>query len=103
MTRHLILAGALLCCAGCFAQHPELQTRVQTVEVRTPVRAPCPDIADVPALPRRVAAEHPTMPRLPDGSEDWHAISRILGAKVLELFGYADRADALLQNCSRPD
>ena len=97
----LIAAGAILL-SGCTPRRPELQTRVQTVEVDRPIHAPCPARSDVPAVPRRVAEDHPTMPRVPDGSPDWQAVSRILGAKVIELFGYIAQADAIMRACSAP-
>ena len=93
MIRHLaiLLVAALAACAHA----PELQTRVQTVEVRVPVHAPCPAEADVPALPARVAAEHPALPTDPNEQ------ARILGAKIIELFTYAERADGILRACAR--
>ena len=90
--KRLALTLALAGCAS--TQTPEPRIVTQTVNV--PVRAPCPDPSDVPQVPRRVAEEHPTMPADPNEQ------ARILGAKVIELFGYAVRADALLRGCSAP-
>ena len=84
-----------LALAGC-ATTPAPEPRIVTQTVNVPVRAPCPDPGDVPTLPRRVAEEHPTMPADPNEQ------ARILGAKVIELFGYAVRADALLRGCAGP-
>lgn len=88
--------------AACRSGPPELQTRVETVTVNVPTRAPCPEPSDVPTLPRRVQDENPAMPTLPDGSPDYAAISRILAAKVIELFTFGDRSVAIMTECSRP-
>ncbi|TXC63659.1 hypothetical protein [Sphingosinicella ginsenosidimutans] len=93
---HIMMAGAAFAAlAGC-ATPPAPEPRIVTQTVNVPVRAPCPDPADVPQVPRRVAEEHPQMPADPNEQ------GRILAAKVIELFGYAVRADALLRGCSGP-
>lgn len=110
--RRAILAAAL-CAAACAQQPPpvEIQTAVPADQpvaappaAAAPVaapRVPCPNPADIPAVPARVAAQHPTMPRRPDGSVDWQEVSRILGAKIIELFAYVGPADAIMRTCSK--
>jgi hypothetical protein len=98
--RRLILAAAILSVAACTT--PKVREVTVTKEVPVPHYQPCPKAEDVPVLPKRVAEEHPTLPKQADGTEDWKAISRILSAKVLELFGYGEQADALLTECARP-
>ena len=91
----LFIAFMAFLIAGC-GQPPELNTRVETVMVDRPVRAPCPEPQDVPALPRRVAEDNPAMPADPNEQ------ARILGAKVIELFTFAERALGIMTECSRP-
>ncbi len=93
--RAALAAGSMLALISC-ATTPAPEPRIVTQTVNVPVRAPCPDPADVPTLPRRIAEEHPAMPADPNEQ------ARILAAKVIELFGYGVRADALLRACAAP-
>lgn len=95
----IYLVLALL--AGCATTEPAVREVTVIKEVPVPYLAPCPRPEDKPAVPRRVAEEVPAMPALATGDPDWPAISRILGAKVLELFSYADQADAVMDACSK--
>lgn len=92
----------LLLLGGCAATATPPREVTVIKEVPVPYHQPCPAEADKPVVPKRVAEENPAMPKLSDGSPDWHGISRILGSKVLELFGYAGEADAVIQECSKP-
>ena len=90
----LPIAAILMLLAAC--QTPPVREVTVTRDVPVPYYQPCPKAADKPAVPRRVAEEHPVMPI--DPTEQ----ARILAAKVLELFGYAGQADAVMTECSRP-
>lgn len=87
-----LTALSLAACAG--TPPVEFRDREVIREVPVPFREPCPNEGQVPTLPNRVAAEHPTMPADPGERE------RILGAKVAELQGYAATADAIMRTCS---
>lgn len=97
MKRAIIAATLLL--AAC--QTPPVREVTVIKEVPAPYHLPCPKAEDKPVVPKRVAEEHPAMPTLADGAPDYAAVSRILAAKVLELFGYADQADAVMTACSK--
>lgn len=86
-----LLAAFLL--TGCATDHTPGPTVYKQVLV--PVHAACPKPADKPVVPKHVADEHPAMPADPDQRD------RILAAKILELFGYADKADGVMDACSR--
>jgi hypothetical protein len=82
--------------------------KIVTRDVYLPVRAPCPDEKDIPAVPKTVHEEHPVMPE----AKDKAAIDQVLGAaaarerilagKVLEYRTYAERADGIMRACARP-
>lgn len=88
----MAVAAAFLM-TGCASTHTPGPTVYK--EVPVPYHAPCPKPGDKPALPKRVAAEHPVMPA------DHDARERILAAKVLEWIGYGDQADAVMTACSK--
>jgi hypothetical protein len=92
--RRLIFALVLLT-AAC-ATTPPVREITVTKEVPVPYHKPCPDAKDKPVVPKRVAEEHPVMPL------DVNEQARILAGKVLELFGYADKADGIMTACSKP-
>jgi hypothetical protein len=98
----LLLIGLALLLSACAQTPAPVREVTVTKEVPVPYHEPCPKQADKPAVPKRVAEENPAMPVLADGTTDWQGVSRILGAKVLELFGYADRADGIMGACSKP-
>lgn len=87
---------AALALSACSTTPKEVVREVTvTREIPVPYHQPCP-ASDKPVVPKRVADEHPVMPA--DGA----ARERILAAKVLELFGYAMQADAVMTECGRP-
>jgi hypothetical protein len=99
--KYLAPLAAVFLLAGCASTPPPREITV-TKEVPVPYHEPCPKQADKPVVPKHVADEHPQMPKAADGTTDWYAVSRILGAKIIELFGYADRADGIMTACSKP-
>ena len=88
MRGRLILAALLL--SGCAA--PRVIERVRTVEVRTPVAAPCPLPADV--LPRPVKPSDP----LPDDAVK--ALAIVTGYAV-QLDAWADVVAGQVAACSQ--
>ncbi|WP_243445370.1 Gp49 family protein [Sphingosinicella ginsenosidimutans] len=59
---HIMMAGAAFAAlAGC-ATPPAPEPRIVTQTVNVPVRAPCPDPADVPQVPRRWRRNTPKCP-----------------------------------------
>lgn len=119
MIRRHMLAAALLGLAGCATTPPPAE-RIVTRDVLISVRAPCPDEKDIPAVPKSVHEEHPTIPAnavpapkdLADAAA-WisylkgevdasHARERILAAKVLEDRNYIEPADRIMRRCAAP-
>lgn len=91
-----LLMAAAFTLSGCASTAPAVREVTVVKEVPVPFHQPCPKAEEVPVVPKRVAEEHPAMPPSVDDQV------KILAAKVLELFGYADVADAELTACSKP-
>jgi PBP1b-binding outer membrane lipoprotein LpoB len=100
----LVIIGLCLLFSACATTPTPIREVTVTKEVPVPYHQPCPNAVDIPGVPKRVAEEHPVMPK--DAAQadgiDWHAVSRILADKVLELFGYADKANGIMQACAKP-
>lgn len=94
------LFSLVLALVGCATTPPPVE-RVVIKEVPVPYHQPCPKASDLPQVPARVASET-AVPRDAAGNTDWLAVSRVLGAKVLEWITYGEKADGLLSACSRP-
>jgi len=90
----MIGCGLVLLLTACAT--PQVREVTVTKEVPVPYHQPCPKVEDKPAAPKHVAEENPVMPT------DLAAQTRILAAKVLELFSYADKADGIMTACSKP-
>lgn len=80
-------AASLILLSAC-ASKPAIEVR--TVRVEVPVPVACVAIADVPERPGP----------LPPRPEDARQALDLAMAKILEYFGYADKADAVLRGCA---
>lgn len=83
---HTAAAASLILLSAC-ASKPAIEVR--TVRVEVPVPVACVAAADVPQRPG------PLPPRPEDARQ---ALDQAM-AKLLEYFGYADKADAVLRGC----
>lgn len=79
-------AASLILLSAC-ASKPAIEVR--TVRVEVPVPVACVAVADVPVRPGP----------LPPRPEDARQALDLAVAKILEYFGYADKADAVLRGC----
>jgi hypothetical protein len=111
--------ASILLLAGCATTSPPAE-RIVTHDVLISVRAPCPAEADIPAKPKTVHEENPSMPAnavptpkdLADAAA-WisylrgevdasHKRERILAGKVLEDRNYIEPADRIMRRCAKP-
>ncbi|HEY1605639.1 MAG TPA: hypothetical protein VGF77_08560 [Allosphingosinicella sp.] len=106
MLKQLLCTAPLLLTA-CATTAPPAD-HIVTREVPVPYYQPCPKAADIPAPPKSVHEEHPTMPEAADKAAVDQLLGasaareRILAGKVLEYRTYAERADAILHACADP-
>lgn len=117
----LALASLLLAACGTPQTHPKsaVDEPVQHQEVVVSRDAACPaDPATIPAVPKRIGEEHPTMPTnaVPPPPDDKdlaaarafltgevdasHARERILGDKVLEQRTWIEKSYAIHRACA---
>jgi hypothetical protein len=94
----------MVCLAAC-ATTPPVE-KIVTRDVPVPYYQPCPKAVDIPAPPKLVHEEHPTMPEAADKAAVDQLLGaaaareRILAAKILEYRTYSERAGAILHACA---